>query len=267
MNPTRPSLDSRIMDEHCARRRSAAAFSAGIFIFFLLFASGVARADMKTGMAALEAGDFSEAYANLLPQAEAGNATAQFEIGSMLDTGLGTEIDAPAAAKWFRAAAEQGHVDAQHRIATYFEEGKGGPQDLARAALWYGRSASQGNAKAARNLGNLYLEGNGVARDFVRAAELFRRAADGGNSKAYKNLGYMYYFGTGVVKDVQHAAELFRLGAEDDQAKSEFALGFLYYHGIRSNRTWPWPTCCSAAPPRRAMPMGRFFSVACWPRG
>ena len=36
-------------------------------------------------MAALEAGDFSETYANLLTAAEEGNATAQFEIGSKLN--------------------------------------------------------------------------------------------------------------------------------------------------------------------------------------
>ena len=60
---------------------------------------------METGMAALEASDFKEAYADLLTPAEAGNATAQFEIGSILDAGLGTEIGAYAAAKWFRAVA------------------------------------------------------------------------------------------------------------------------------------------------------------------
>jgi len=56
-------------------------------------------------MPALEASDFKEAYADLLTPAEAGNATAQFEIGSILDAGLGTEIGAYAAAKWFRAVA------------------------------------------------------------------------------------------------------------------------------------------------------------------
>ena len=56
-------------------------------------------------MAALEASDFIEAYADLLTPAEAGNATVQFEIGSILGAGPGPEIGAHAAAKWFRAEA------------------------------------------------------------------------------------------------------------------------------------------------------------------
>ncbi len=215
--------------QHTFVRGLAMAIGLGIFLFSL--APGPARADNAIGMAALEAGDFKRAHALLLPEAEAGNAVAQYEIGRMYDRGRGVDFDAAAAAEWFRAAAEQDNARAQHALGTYFEEGKGVRQDMAQAAHWYGRAAALGNAKAARNLGNLYLEGNGVTRDLVRAAELFRRAADGGNSKAYKNLGYMYYFGTGVVQDLQHAADLFRLGAADDQAKSEFALGFLHYHG------------------------------------
>ncbi len=54
---------------------------------------------MKTGMAALEAGDSIAAYSELLPQAEAGNAAAQYEVGLMLDGGRGTAMDADAAGK------------------------------------------------------------------------------------------------------------------------------------------------------------------------
>ena len=163
---------------------SARGLAAGVFLVFLLLAAFPARAEMESGMAALNAGDFRAAYAELLPEAEAGNATAQYEIGLMLDAGWGISADADAAAEWFRAAAEQDHARAQHAIATYFEEGNGVGQDYSQAAYWYGRAAAHGNAKAQRNLGNLYLQGNGVTRDLIRAAELFRRATDGGNSKA-----------------------------------------------------------------------------------
>ena len=61
-------------------------------------------------MAALEASDFSRAYANILTAAKTGNATALSEIGSILDAGLGTEIGAHAAARWFCAAAGQGQL-------------------------------------------------------------------------------------------------------------------------------------------------------------
>ncbi len=98
--------------------------AAALGIVLFCFASNPARADNAIGMLALEAGDFERAHALLLPEAEAGNAIAQFEIGRMLDSGRGTAMDA-AAAEWFRAAAEQDHPRAQHALATYFEEGKG----------------------------------------------------------------------------------------------------------------------------------------------
>lgn len=101
----------------------------GIFLFCL--ASVPVRADNAIGMAALEAGDFKRAHALLLPEAEAGNAVAQYEVGRMLDSGRGVEMDPAAAAEWFRAAAEQDYARAQHALATYFEEGKGVYQDMA----------------------------------------------------------------------------------------------------------------------------------------
>ena len=79
------------------------AIGLGIFLFSL--APGPARADNAIGMAALEAGDFKRAHALLLPEAEAGNAVAQYEIGRMYDRGRGVDFDAAAAAEWFRAAA------------------------------------------------------------------------------------------------------------------------------------------------------------------
>ena len=100
MNPARPIQNANLMVEQSALRLSSAAvLTAGIFLIFLLFSPGLARADMKTGISPLETGYFSEAYANLLPAAEAGNTAAQFEIGSILDARMGTEIDAHAAAK------------------------------------------------------------------------------------------------------------------------------------------------------------------------
>ena len=90
---------------------------------------------MKTSMAALEAGDFSETYANLLTAAEEGNATAQFEIGSKLNAGLGAEINAHAHAKWFRAAAEQSHAGGQIFLDRMLAEGVGVERKMAEAWL------------------------------------------------------------------------------------------------------------------------------------
>ena len=111
--------------------------SAGIFLTLLLLAAQPAWADLERGMAALKAGDFKAAYAELLPSAEAGDAAAQYEIGLMRDSGYGVAEGPHSAAHCFRAAAEHGHDRAQHAIATYYEPGKGVEQDLAEAWFWF----------------------------------------------------------------------------------------------------------------------------------
>ena len=172
--------------------------SAGIFLTLLLLAAQPAWADLERGMAALKAGDFKAAYAELLPSAEAGDAAAQYEIGLMRDSGYGVAEGPHSAAHCFRAAAEHGHDRAQHAIATYYEPGKGVEQDFAQAAHWYGLSAEQGNAKAARNLGNLYLEGQGVALDHIRAAEK-------GHAEGQIYVARMLARGDGVEQDLAEA--------------------------------------------------------------
>ena len=49
--------------------------------------------------------------------AEAGNLTAQFQLGQILDLGLIAEPNQKEAANWYTKAAEQGHVEA-HTLGT-----------------------------------------------------------------------------------------------------------------------------------------------------
>ncbi len=52
----------------------------------------------------------------LRKQAEAGNANAQFNLGSMYETGSGVRQDYAEAAKWYRKAAERGDARAQYNL-------------------------------------------------------------------------------------------------------------------------------------------------------
>lgn len=54
-----------------------------LFILFLLFVSVIAEADSVQGIRAYRARDFVQAEAQLLPLAKAGDATAQFYLGSV----------------------------------------------------------------------------------------------------------------------------------------------------------------------------------------
>jgi len=80
------------------------------------------------------------------------------------------------AADWFRKAADQGHANAQFNLGQLVQKGLGRPQDLAEAALWYSRSAQLGNAQAQLSLGKLYRQGQGVHADNVEAYKWLRLA-------------------------------------------------------------------------------------------
>ncbi len=76
-----------------------------------------------------------------LPQAEAGEAEAQYAVGQIFEKGLGLPPDFAAAAEWYRRAAEQGHAAAQIGLGSLYETGRGVAQDAQEALRWYRRAA------------------------------------------------------------------------------------------------------------------------------
>jgi len=82
---------------------------------------GVDKSDAKSvelySMAAEKGNQF--AHFNLEVVAERGDASAQFCLGHMYETGLGVEKDDVKAVEWYRKAAEQGHAKAQDKLLMY----------------------------------------------------------------------------------------------------------------------------------------------------
>lgn len=120
--------------------------------------------------------------------AKQGDATGQFILGCLYDSGEGVEKDRAEAVKWWRAAADQKHADAQHNLAESYREGDGIDQDYAEASKWYRAAAAQGVDEAQFELGNLYSAGLGVGRDVEEAVTWFRAAADQGHEDAAAKL-------------------------------------------------------------------------------
>lgn len=120
--------------------------------------------------------------------AEAGNATAQFQLGLLYLEGKGVDVNPEFAARWFELAAEQGHVAAQNNIGSLYESGRGVEQSYARAFEWYERAAKQNDLFAQNNLGAMYSRGHGVERNHAWAVFWFVMAAQGGNELAKENI-------------------------------------------------------------------------------
>src|SRR5690606_38651112 len=73
-------------------------------------------------------------FTELQARAEAGDAEAQRNLGSIYQMGQGVPQDLEQAARWYRAAAEQGHAVAQLNLAMLYNFGMGVESDLQEAA-------------------------------------------------------------------------------------------------------------------------------------
>ena len=58
-----------------------------------------------------------------------------------------------------RKTADQGDADAQYNLGTMYNSGKGVTKDSIEANKWFRKAAQHGNAKAQYIVGNWYLSG------------------------------------------------------------------------------------------------------------
>ena len=164
-------------------------------------------------------------------EASAGNQSAQRNLGSMYDQGLGVNKDPAQAVLWFRKAADTGNRDAIFQLATMYEQGRGVPQDQKQALDWFRKAALLGDGDSQVKLGRAYLDGKGVDRNEGEASAWFQRAADQGNLYALNRLGAMYADGKGAHKDEARAVKLFQAAAAKNDAQGQFNLASMYAKG------------------------------------
>ncbi len=160
----------------------------------------------------------------LLARAQAGDASAEYQVGWAYEIGDGVLKDFTQSSIWFRKAAEQGSVDAQALLCAHYVDGSGVPKDSVQAAIWCRKAAEQGDAFAQFDLGSSYATGDGVPQDYALAASWYLKAANQGYADAQFNLGRLYFLGSGVRKDYGEAYFWFSLSAagtyyEDAEAR------------------------------------------------
>jgi len=126
--------------------------------------------------AAIGRKDYQAVIRLIAPYAEAGDVRAQFMLGSLLESGQGTQVDFVAAAAWFRRAAEQGDVAAQARLGRMlagFSSNEAFNTGLAKndsqALFWLRKAAEGGEPSAMSALSVMYLNGRSVPRNLVLA--------------------------------------------------------------------------------------------------
>jgi TPR repeat protein len=141
----------------------------GAFAIATVLSATAEAGPLEDGIDAYHEKAYAKAAELWRPLAEAGNAPAQYLLGSLYVEGNGVERDDATAFMWFLRAANQGDAAAQYNVGASYSGGKGAPQSYVDAAKWFRRAADQGVVFAQLNLGLLYAAGNGVSQDSVEA--------------------------------------------------------------------------------------------------
>ena len=138
--------------------------------------------------------------ANLVGQAESGDAAAQFDLAGRYAEGGAGPRNYELAAQWYEKAAQQGLAVAEYRLGSLYEKGLGVGKDMQRAKDLYQRAAEKGNTRAMHNLGVLAAEGG--KPNYTSAALWFGKAAEYGIRDSQYNLAVLLARGLGLPKDL-----------------------------------------------------------------
>lgn len=123
--------------------------------------------------------------AEATPKAEAGDAAAQFIVGTAYLWGQGgKEQSYSEAMKWLRKAADQGEKCALYQLGCIYNEGYGVEKDEAEALKWFLKGAEAGHPNSQYMAGFLLSYGETIPRDPKTGVKWIKKAADNGHPLA-----------------------------------------------------------------------------------
>lgn len=176
--------------------------------------------------------------------ADAGDAAAQWVVGSCFSLGVEVKQDRQEAVKWYRKAAKQGHVGGQYRLANCYASGTGVNENLAEAVKWYQKAADQGDPTALCALAGMYESGTGVEADEDKAADLYeqavaayRKTAEAGFAGSQFILGRIFtHGGYRVEADPAEGMKWYKKSADRGYAWSQTNLAHAYLFGTNGTK-------------------------------
>ncbi|OBH30531.1 MULTISPECIES: tetratricopeptide repeat protein [unclassified Mycobacterium] len=151
--------------------------------------------------------------------AQAGDTNAMVNLGVLLATRWDPP-DLPAAARLYERAAAAGDTDAMVNLGVLFRDLLQ-PPNPARASRWYLLAASQGDTNAMNNLGVLFAERN----DGVTARSWYEKAAAAGHAGAMINLALLAE--REEPPDLETARGWFEMAADAGNIDAMVSLGLL----------------------------------------
>lgn len=146
--------------------------------------------------------------------------------------GDGRPVDAARGVQLLRPEAETGNAEAQFLLGLAYRDGRGVAKDPARALQLFEQAGAQGHPDANYLAGLAYFRGRGVEASGNQAFRHMSRAANAGHAAAQYHLGLFHQTGTGTAKDAEAAIPWFLKSAGQGFPEAAEALGFVYGNGI-----------------------------------
>ena len=173
-------------------------------------------------------------FGQLSELAEKGNAQAQYNLGMMLNNGIGTSKNPSLALQWFEKSAQAGDPLAAYKLGCYY----GGQfkdavaVNMEKALQYKLIAAIAGYSLAQHDVANIY----GQRNRFSDAVTWWEAAAKQGNPMSLYNLAVTYKDGKVVAKDNVRGYAYFKISKIISEGKvSEKAQGSL--DELKSNMT------------------------------
>ena len=165
-----------------------------------------------------------EAAEQLGRLADAGDAYAQYIIGTAYRDGGLLIPDTVKAQKFLECAAKQEIDAAQYALGKLYLSDDADVHNPAKGIYWLKRAADNGNDYAAYRLGKEYLSGKNTIKDAEAAVSYLRQAANNRNAYAQYLLGKLTLMGEGVPKDKEAAYEWFAAARGNGHTYAEFFM-------------------------------------------
>ena len=160
--------------------------------------------------------------AEIIEDAKAGDAKAQFKLGRMYYYGSQEIVQNDSMALvWYQKAAEQGNADAQYAIGQMYAIGFGVPKNMAKAIEWYKKAGYQGSIAAQLALAWYYKDN---VENYTEAIKWFRKAAEQNDAEAQYELGWIYRWGKGVPVNKAEAKKWYQKAAEQGHTYAKESL-------------------------------------------
>lgn len=161
-----------------------------------------------------------------------GDARAQYYLGMMKDSGIGTSQDIFGAVRWIKKSAAQNYGPSLAFMGDACKNGHGTTQNLSEAYSWYEKASKLGDPHSQNEMGIMLRDGiPDHPQDLNQAVILFNTAAKTGYAPAYYNLGKLYSEGVGLQQDYKKAIEMFRTAVKGGDVDSLYELGNIYFEG------------------------------------